>query len=80
MWIITQDKKNMVDIRRFQITKNMGGKDKKYVMVGYSQVDGGLSNAVTCAYYPSEDSAYNEFMRLKEFREKTPEDVYQFTD
>ena len=77
MWVITQEKKDLVKLKRFFVSKNLGGKGKKYVITGFiahNAIDGGI----VCGYYPSEEAVNNELMKIKAFIEQSPEKVYIF--
>lgn len=80
MWIMTSDGKRLVDVKHFAVEKNIGGKDKKYTITGYLRDDGSLASAAVCAFYPSEESAYKELMKLKEAIEENSGKVYQFAE
>lgn len=77
MWILTQEKDKLVFVRQFRISKNLGGKTKKYAIVGYT-ANPTLDGAVECAFFPTETAAHEELGRLITFMEEFPGKVYAF--
>lgn len=61
MIILSQDKKTIFSGKDFTIEKNLGGKDKKYAIVGYKK--GGMSSRVL-GYYESEKLACDELEQI----------------
>lgn len=71
------DGKEFADVKFFKVMKNIGGKDKKWVISGYPQaveVIGGI----VCAYFSDEDKAIAALEKVTEFIEENPGKVYRF--
>lgn len=71
------DGKELADVKFFKVMKNIGGKDKKWVISGYPQaveVIGGI----VCAYFSDEDKAIAALEKVTEFIEENPGKVYRF--
>lgn len=71
------DGKELADVKFFKVMKNIGGKDKKWVISGYHQaveVIGGI----VCAYFSDEDKAIAALEKVTEFIEENPGKVYRF--
>lgn len=80
MWIVTHDGKHLVDAKHFSIEKNLGSKEKKFAVCAHLNDSQTVTGTVVCAYYPSEQSAFSDLMRLKEAIEAKSDKVFQFTD
>lgn len=80
MWIVTHDGKHLVDAKHFSIEKNLGAKDKKFAICAHPRDEGTLTGSVICGYYPSEESAYCDLMKIKDEIEEKSGKVFQFTD
>lgn len=78
MWIMGTDSKELADVKFFKIQKNIGGKDKKWALVGYFNVTNMVTNDVICAYFSDEDRAIAALEKVTEFIEETPDKVYRF--
>lgn len=80
MWILSGDKKRLIDAKFFKIAKNTGGgKDKKWVIVAYSQTAAEMTlTGVMCTFFKDEDRAITELERVAAFAEENPEKVYKF--
>ena len=61
MTVLSQDKKIIFTGKIFSVEKNLGGKDKKYAIVG-SGKDGFASKVL--AYYADEKTAVDELEKL----------------
>lgn len=79
MWILTSDKKFLVDAKHFRITKNIGGKrDEKWAIYATGYTSNELSLPV-CACFPDEDRAIAELEKVAAFAEENPGKVYKFS-
>lgn len=61
MTVLSQDKKTIFSGKSFTVEKNLGGKDRKYAIIGNGK--DGLS-AKILAYYPEEKNAVDELEKL----------------
>lgn len=79
MWIMGAYGKDLCDAKFFTVQKNIGGKDKKYMIVAFSQTTASVTlTGVTCAYFPDEDKAIAALEKVTEFIEENPGKVYRF--
>ncbi len=78
MWIMGADSKELAYAKYFKIQKVMGGKDKKWALVGYFNCTGMITSEVICAYFSDEDKAIAALEKVCDFIEETPEKVYRF--
>lgn len=81
MWILNGEGKELVDAKYFSVQKNVGGKDKKFVLVAYSRTTAlvNMSGGVVCAYFPDEERAVAELNRVVAFFEENPDKIYKFS-
>ncbi len=79
MWILTYDKKYLVDAKHFRITKNIGGKkDQKWAIYATGYTSNELSVPV-CTCFSDEDRAIAELEKVAAFTEENPGKVYRFS-
>ncbi len=65
MFILTYDKKALVDVRIVKLEKNLGVRgNNKYALVGMS--DAGGAFPVTVGFYPTEEAAIAELENISE--------------
>ncbi len=63
MFILSYDKKVLMDVRIVKVEKNFGGRgDSKYALIGTS--DAGGSFPETLGFYPSEEAAIAELQSI----------------
>ena len=77
MWIMGANGTELAEVEFFKVIKNIGGKDKKWAIMGYPQaieVIGGIA----CAYFSDEDRAIAALEKVSEFIEENPGKVYRF--
>ena len=76
MTVLSQDRKIIFSGKNFSAEKNLGGgKDKKYVIIGYTK--GNMSSRVR-AYYKEEKEAVDELSKLFDAIE-SGRDTYSFS-
>ena len=78
MWVMCADSKALCFVKKFKIEKEYGGKDKKYALVGFINIEHEVNPTVICAYFQDEDKAVDALEKVCQFLEETPQKVYRF--
>nr|AOE12210.1 hypothetical protein [uncultured bacterium] len=76
MWIRTQDKKKLMQITSFSITRNYGGK-LKFAVVGSIAGASAFSNLKIVGLYKTEDETLQELDVIQKYLETGNTGVYQ---
>ena len=64
MYILTQNKKTIIEFSRIEVSSNLTmKKDEKYVLIAYGK-NGELSNSTVIGTFPSEDAALKELRNI----------------
>ena len=77
MWIMGENSTELADVKFFKVVKNIGGKDKKYVLVGYPQAVETIGG-INCGYFSDQDRAIAALEKVIAFIEENPGKVYRF--
>lgn len=75
IWILTQDEKKLVYCSGFEISKNLGGRNKAAI-TAYRVGENSIS-LVTAGLYENEDKARDELDRIMEFIQSGKGEVYK---
>lgn len=78
MWIMGADSKELAKVKYFKVQKNMGSKDKKWALVGYSNCTALATGDVICGYFSDEDKAFAALEKVSDFIDENPGKVYRF--
>ena len=77
MWVRTQNKKELVNIIRFEITAAYGDKQNKAAVIGRFAPDGFLtSNVISLGLYPTKEAAIAEIDEIEKYILNNPNGVY----
>ncbi len=77
MWIMGENGTELAEVKFFKVVKNIGGKDKKWSLVGYPQAIDTIGGII-CGYFSDEDRAIAALEKLIAFIEENPGKVYRF--
>lgn len=77
MWVRTQDKKQLVDIIKYSIDRNFGGKNKRAIVGVYAQSSFFQSTTVILGFYKTEAEAINELDNIQLHLENSENKVYE---
>ena len=77
MWVRTQDKKQMLRVNSFSITRNYGGK-LKFALMGTTATSSLFgSQSTILGFYTAEPDAIQELDRIQNYLQGGHEGVYQ---
>lgn len=78
MWIMGLDGKELANVKFFKVQKNIGSKDKKWALVGYSNCTALVTGDIICGYFSDEDKAIAALEKVSAFIDENPGKVYRF--
>ena len=76
MWIRTQDKEQLLQVRNFSLTRNFGG-SKKFAILGIIDTIGLFSNQKILGLYTTKPEAIQELDKIQKYLESSNEETYQ---
>lgn len=77
MWVRTQDKKKMLQVNSFSITRNFGGK-QRYALTGTTATSSFFgSQSIILGFYTTEPDALQELDSIQNYFKGSQEGVYQ---